>query len=58
MSRRDRLRRVIILCRNFAVNLAYYRIGRKAEHLPLQHYQKRGNFWRVVSGNFIDICVL
>jgi hypothetical protein len=58
MSRRDRLRRVVILCRNFAVNLAYYRVGRKGEHLHLQDHQKRGNFWRVVSGNFIDICVL
>lgn len=27
MSRRDRLRRVVILCRNFARNLAYYHAG-------------------------------
>jgi hypothetical protein len=58
LSRRDRLRRVVILCRNFAVNLAYYRAGRRVEYLHLQDYQKRGNFWRAISGNFIDICVL
>jgi len=58
MSRRDRLRRVVILCRNFAVNLAYYRVGRTPEHVNLQDYKKRGNFWRVVSGNCIDLCVL
>jgi len=58
MSKRDRLRRVVILCRNFALNLAYYRVGRKPEHVPLQDYAQRGNFWRAVSGNFIDMCVL
>jgi hypothetical protein len=57
MSRRDRLRRVVILCRNFAVNLGYYRVGRRPEHLPLQHAQ-RGNFWRATNGNFIDMSVL
>jgi hypothetical protein len=44
--------------RNFAVNLAYYRVGRRGEHLHLQDYRERGNFWRVVIGNFIEICVL
>jgi hypothetical protein len=58
MSRRDKLRRVVILCRNFAVNLAYYRVGRRPEYLPLQEYARRGNFWRAASGNFIDMCVL
>lgn len=59
MSRRDRLRRVVILCRNFAVNLAYYRAGRKPEHLRLQDLRHPGaNFWRTVSGNCIDISVL
>ena len=58
VSRRDRIRRVVILCRNFAVNLAYYRVGQRAEHLHLQDYQTRGNFWIVASGNSIDICVL
>ena len=58
MSRRDRLRRVVILCRNFALNLAYCRVGQKAEHRHLLDYQKRGNFWRTANGNFIDICAL
>ena len=58
MPRQDRLRRVVRRRRNFAVNLAYYRVGRKMEHLHLQDYQTRGNFWRVMSGNCIDMCVL
>jgi hypothetical protein len=60
MSGRDRLRRVVILCRNFAVNLAYYRVGRRPEHLALQDYPRHAgaSFWRAVSGNSIDICVL
>jgi hypothetical protein len=56
MSRRDRLRRVLILCRNFAANLAYYRVGRRPEYLPLQKTSE--SFWLVVSGNAIDISVL
>jgi hypothetical protein len=60
MSRRDRLRRVLILCRNFAVNLAYYRAGRTPEHIGLQDFTRNAqpNFWRAMSGNCIDICVL
>jgi hypothetical protein len=56
MPRQIRLWRVLILCRNFAANLAYYRVGRRQEYLPLQKLSE--NFWRVVSGNAIDICVL
>jgi len=58
ISRRDRLRRVVILCRNFAVNLAYYRVGQRPEHSGLLDFQRHGNFWRAANGNFIDICVL
>jgi hypothetical protein len=59
MSRRDRLRRVVILCRNFARNLAYYRAGQKAEHLPLlDPRHPKVNFWRVMNANCIDMCVL
>lgn len=48
MPQKQRLRRVLILCRNFACNLAYYRVGRQPEHL---HLQKRAeNFWRVAAG--------
>lgn len=56
MLRQTRLRRVLILCRNFAANLAYYRVGRLPEYLHLQ--KRRENFWRVINGNGIDICVL
>src|SRR5487761_1244632 len=59
MSRRDRLRRVVILCRNFAVNLAYYRVAHRPEHKPLGNpHNAEANFWRTVGNNFIDICVL
>lgn len=56
MPRQTRLRRVLILCRNFTANLAYYRVGRRLEYL---HLQKRPeNFWRLINGNGIDMCVL
>ena len=60
MSRQDRLRRVLILCCSFARNLAYYRIGRSTEYLQLQAPDRNPTFafWRSVSGNFIDMCVL
>lgn len=59
ISRRDRLRRVVILCRNFARNLAYYRAGQEVEHLPLLDPKHPNvNFWRVINANCIDICVL
>jgi hypothetical protein len=35
MPRSKHLRRVLILWRNFAANLAYYRIGRQPEYLHL-----------------------
>jgi hypothetical protein len=56
--RRDRLRRVVILCRSFAINLAYYRAGWSNEQKHMLDPAKSGNFWRVVNGNFLDICVL
>lgn len=59
MSRRDRLRRVVILCRDFARNLAYYRAGQSEEHRLLFDITRPGaNFWRVANSNCIDICVL
>jgi hypothetical protein len=59
LSRRDRLRRVVILCEQFIRNLAYYRVG-------IQHPNgwkdpplvASASFWRIVNGNFIDACVL
>lgn len=59
LSRRDRLRRVVILCRNFARNLAYYRTGQRPEYESLlDPAHPQVNFWRVMNGNCIDICVL
>src|SRR5919204_3835775 len=59
MPRKDRLRRVVILCCSFARNLAYYRIAWSQEH---RHLLDQGhahvNFWRVVNSNFLEMCVL
>jgi len=50
MSRRSRLRRVVILCRNFARNLAYYRTGQDPEHAPLLTSSHPSvNFWRFMN---------
>jgi hypothetical protein len=60
MPRKDRLRRVGILCTNIARNLAYYRVGRKNEHSQMLHPAQNASakFWRAVNANFIDMCVL
>jgi hypothetical protein len=60
MPRKDRLRRVVILCRDFARNLAYYRVGWKDEHRNLFDPAKNdgASFWRVMNSNCIDVCVL
>jgi hypothetical protein len=50
-------RRVVTLCRHFVANLAYYRTGWTEKHRHLLDY-RNDNFWRVVNGNFFDICVL
>ncbi len=53
MTRKERLRRVAILCCHCLRNLAYYRAGWHGDKLIL-----RGQFWINVNGNFLDICVL
>lgn len=53
MIRKQRLRRVALLCCHFLRNLAYYRAGWKDGRLVLD-----GEFWKTVNGNFLDICVL
>jgi len=61
MSRRDRLRRVVILCREFTRNLAYFRAGRMRKHSPLwdpQKNRRESAFWRTANNNFLDMCVL
>jgi hypothetical protein len=59
LTRRERLRRVVILCCQFIRNLAYYRVGGQYptgwKAPPLQ---PTASFWRIVNGNFIDACVL
>jgi hypothetical protein len=61
MSRRKRLRRVVILCQSVARNLAYYRVGWRDEFKSKMDYglhPASANFFRVANGNFIDILVL
>jgi hypothetical protein len=52
VTRRDRLRRVVLLCAQFARNMAYYRAG----HDRLT--KACSQFWITVDGNFIDIAVM
>jgi len=59
MTRKEQLRRVVILCCRFARNLAYYRVARSREYKHLFDPSTPGaNFWRVANSNFIDVCVL
>jgi hypothetical protein len=53
MTRRQRLRRVGILCCHFLRNLAFYKAGWRKRELRF-----KDQFWVNVSGNFIDLCVL
>jgi hypothetical protein len=55
MSRKDRVRGVVTLCRSFAWNLAYYRTGWSKKY---KHLLDASDFWRAVNGNFLDMCVL
>lgn len=59
LTKRERLRRVVILSQSFIRNLAYYRAGKSpaAEHL-LKEKHKEASFWRQVNGNCLDMCVL
>jgi len=61
MPRRNRLRRVVILCQSVAWNLAYYRVGRREEYRHISDFTKNpksANFWIRANNNFIDTCVL
>jgi hypothetical protein len=59
LTRSERLRRVIILCCNFARNLAYYRVGQAAPlKALLADAHPEASFWRQANANFIDMCVL
>ena len=59
LSRRDRLRRVAMLCCAFARNVAFYRAGWSDEAQPLlSEYHPKASFWRQVNSNFFDMAVL
>ena len=53
MTRRQRLRRVGILCCHFFRNLAFYKAGWRKGELIF-----KDQFWVNANGNFIDVCVL
>jgi hypothetical protein len=53
LTRRDRLRRVTLLCCHFTRNLAYYRVAN-----PGEPRTPNRSFWVTVDGNFLDQCVL
>ena len=53
MTRRQRLRRVGILCCHCLRNLVFYKAGWQNGRLIFSD-----QFWVNVSGNFLDICVL
>ncbi len=57
MNRRDRLRRVVILCSNFTRNLAYHRAGKQHSALLLPTHP-HADFWLQANANFLDICVI
>jgi hypothetical protein len=58
ISRRERLRRVVLLCCNVARNIAFYQAGwtGKAQPRVPDHHPDVG-FWRQVNGNFLDMAV-
>lgn len=59
MSRRERLRRVIILCDLFTRNLAYYREASCEEWRHLfGRLEGDSDFWRMAANNCIDMCIL
>ena len=53
LTKRERWRRVVLLCCHFMRNLAYYRVGHPGEPRPTNR-----EFWLTVNGNFIDQCAL
>jgi hypothetical protein len=59
LSRRERLRRVVLLCCSFARNVAFYRAGQadQVQHLLSENHPEVA-FWRQVNANFLDTAVL
>ena len=58
LSRRDRLRRVVLLCASFGRNLAYYEAGQLYGRPLLDEKAKYASFWRQINSDCIDVCVL
>jgi hypothetical protein len=59
LLRRDRIRRVGLLCCAFARNVAFYRAGWADHAQPLlSERHPKGSFWRQVNSNFFDMAVL
>jgi len=53
MTRKQRLRRVALLCIHFTRNLAFYRAIN--DLIPAKH---EGDFWITMEGNCVDVAVL
>jgi hypothetical protein len=53
MTRKEHLRRVMILCRHCLRNLAFYKAGWRGPSLI-----RKGHFWSNLNCNFLDICIL
>lgn len=61
LTKRQRLRRVTLLCCHFVRNLAYHRAGRTSSgdyFLGPASPEQVGQFWVTVNGNFLDCSVL
>lgn len=58
LTRRERLRRVVILCCNCTRNLAFYRGLSDQGRALLSETHPHAGFWRQAHANFIDIYVL
>jgi hypothetical protein len=58
LTRRERLRRVVILCASFARNVAYFRAGQSQTGAKARDPSYASAFWAQVGTNFLDIAVL
>src|ERR1700722_13640452 len=59
LTRRERLRRVVILSASFARNVAYFRAGQSPTGSEARVPScSHSGFWSQVSSNFLDIAVL
>jgi hypothetical protein len=59
ITRRQRLRRVVLLSASFVRNLVFYRVGQEGRFRSLfQPHHDCASFWLQANGNFLDILVL